>query len=381
MSGVPVALRRRSLFRFGEEELRQHEAELFGECEASAAAHRRAAGLPGEPPEDGEELPLDEEEPADEGPGEDGAGRAGPASGPIVTLTEPVEAADEEVWIALESRAGYKRLAAVLVRAAGVEFLHLGDRGVVRRRGEAVAVGLLGTEEPQEEDAPDSRILEIPRASDGGRVDFRQAVAATSVSDGSSWAVKGPRTTDWVLQRIAEQGPGPVHRHYWWRSVFRVTPPDSGADNHLFMNELIETAMCADRLNVANIQAFEMVLRRLQLWEEVYGQQLRTAENGDAMDPWLDERSLFLVQRKSRWYALVAPQLEAWVAQKLAEESVVMKERRKGREERLLALGMQPPGGGSGSGAASGGQEARAKKTKGGGKGSGVAAAKGGGGS
>lgn len=51
--------------------------------------------------------------------------------------------------------------------------------------------------------------------------------------------------------------------------------------------------MCADRLNVANIQAFGMVFRRLQLWEEVYGQQLRTAENGDATDPWLDERSLF----------------------------------------------------------------------------------------
>lgn len=59
------------------------------------------------------------------------------------------------------------------------------------------------------------------------------------------------------------------------------------------MNDLIETAMCADRLNVANIQAFGMVFRRLQLWEEVYGQQLRTAENGDATDPWLDERSLF----------------------------------------------------------------------------------------
>lgn len=61
---------------------------------------------------------------------------------------------------------------------------------------------------------------------------------------------------------------------------------DSGVDDHLFLNEMIETAMCAERLDVVNIQAFEMVFRRLQLWEDVYGQQFRIAENGDAADPW-----------------------------------------------------------------------------------------------
>lgn len=47
-----------------------------------------------------------------------------------------------------------------------------------------------------------------------------------------------------------------------------------------------------------------MVFRRLQLWEEVYGQQLRIAENGDAADPWLDERSLLGRERAGavRWW-------------------------------------------------------------------------------
>lgn len=144
---------------------------------------------------------------------------------------------------ALEARAGYKRLAAVFVRVAGVEFLRMGDRGVVRRRGEAVAVGLFGTEASHEKYAPDTRLLEILLAADGGRVDFRQPVAATSVADGSGWELKAPRTAAWVLQRIAEQGLGPVDRHYWWRSVLKVTPLDSWVDDHLFMNELIETAM------------------------------------------------------------------------------------------------------------------------------------------
>lgn len=116
-------------------------------------------------------------------------------------------------------------------------------------------------------------------------------MAATSVADGSDWDLKGPRTASWVLQRIAEQGPGPLQRHYCFRSVLKVAPMDSGVDDHLCVNELVQTAMCADRLNVANIQAFEMVFRRPQLWELVYGQQLRAAENGDASDPRLDERS------------------------------------------------------------------------------------------
>lgn len=381
MNGIPVSLRRKSLFRFDEDELLEHKAELMAECEALAMTERRASGL-GDLDAGGEGGPPPEREEAADNEVPDGERTDGDLpEGPIIPLGTAHEAREDEVWIALEARAGFKLHGAVVVSAAGTEFVRLGDRGVVRRRGLCVAVGLLGTEEVVEELPADTRVLELPRAADDGRVDFRQAVFATAVADGSDWEVKGPRTASWVLQRIAEQGPGPVHRHYWWRSVLKVTPMDSGVDDHLFLNELIETAMCADRLNVANIQAFEIVFRRLQLREEVYGQQLRLAEKGDAVDPWLDERSLFLGQRKSRVHALVAPQLEAWVAEKLAKESAVMKDRRKGREERLLALAMQPTGGSGSSAVVGGGREGPANKTKGGGRGQGLAAGNGGGGS
>ena len=58
----------------------------------------------------------------------------------------------------------------------------------------------------------------------------------------------------------------------------------------------------------------------------------------------LDERRLFLGHARSRGHALVVPQLERWVATKLAEESAVLKERRKGREERALARGAHTEG-------------------------------------
>lgn len=69
------------------------------------------------------------------------------------------------------------------------------------------------------------------------------------------------------------------------------------------------------------------------------------------------------------------------MAERLAQESAVMKERRKGREERLVALGMQPPRGSSGSGIGGGGGDGAAKKVKGGGRGQAPGARGGGGGS
>ena len=51
---------------------------------------------------------------------------------------------------------------------------------------------------------------------------------------------------------------------------------------------------------------------------------------------------------------MVCPALESWVAEKLKEESAILKERRKGREERLLERGAD-------AGAASGDAAAAAK--------------------
>ena len=73
------------------------------------------------------------------------------------------------------------------------------------------------------------------------------------------------------------------------------------------------------------------------IWEERYSSALRDAESGGGGEQWLDERALFLGASRSRGHALVAPALEKWVAEKLAEESGILKERRKGREERQLA--------------------------------------------
>ena len=107
----------------------------------------------------------------------------------------------------------------------------------------------------------------------------------------------------------------------------------------------------------------EIISRRFQLYEEYYGSTLQQSEGGAAAEIWMDERQLFLGQERGRGRALVAPSLEAWVATKLSAESQILKERRKGREERALASGAaaaeEEHVGPAAGGAAAGGGAAR----------------------
>ena len=103
-----------------------------------------------------------------------------------------------------------------------------------------------------------------------------------------------------------------------------------------------------DQLNIPNLAVFESVARRLQLWEERYAEKLRQATDGSTSTAGhASERHLFLGGSRPKGAALVAPLLERFVADRLAEEASVLKERRKGRKEReLLAAASTPTTGG-----------------------------------
>ena len=195
-----------------------------------------------------------------------------------------------------------------------------------------------------------------------GRV-FGEAVYDLSETTFSDWRVTGPRTTRWLLQAVGMQGFSPVQRHYWWRSTQQLSSSDIFVDEHLFLSELLENMVCVDQLNAPELHIGEILARRFQLYEEYYGSTLQQSEGGAAAEIWMDERQLFLGQERGRGRALVAPSLEAWVATKLSAESQLLKERRKGREERALASGaaaaeeehVAPGGAAAGGGAGRGG--------------------------
>jgi hypothetical protein len=339
--GLPVPLRLLRVFRFNEAELAEHQGIPDADVADVAELVADADPLPLLPPPRGPPpaLPL---APLRRVHGKTAPEAAARTGGEVVVVPDPESGAqDGEVWVALEARCGFSLGDPVDVVKAGVEFWRMGDRGVARSNGvEVMSVALVGSIDGDGGGIGDLRVL--PYLASAGPVarSFESAVLALSESPGTKWAVLGPRSVKWLCAAILEQGPGPRQRHYWWRSVLRLTASDSGVDDHCFLSDVIETAVCFDQLNVSELQCFEKIARRLQLWEEVYSVKLRKAEGGEEVDGWLDERAIFLGQGKSRGHALVCPLLEAWVAKELEKESAVLKERRKAREERQLAGGV-----------------------------------------
>lgn len=166
----------------------------------------------------------------------------------------------------------------------------------------------------------------------------RRALDELTESQQDGWWIARPRTARWLYQAFAEGGQTPSRRYCWWRSVLQLTGSDAGVDEHRFLS-----AVRGPRVRIVPGPA-----QRVRVADVRGGcAPLRAAEGGpDAGDAWVEERRIFLGERRCRGHARVAPPLEQHMASRLAEESAVLKEKRKGCEERQKARGEVPPSGG-----------------------------------
>ena len=100
--------------------------------------------------------------------------------------------------------------------------------------------------------------------------------------------------------------------------------------------------MSFDQLNSPDLVVFEHISRRYQVLEETHAAALRVKTSGTRIGQGLDnvERALYLGTGASTTTSLVCPALQAFVATKVGETSVIMRERRKGREERIAAAAL-----------------------------------------
>ncbi|CAK0900803.1 unnamed protein product, partial [Prorocentrum cordatum] len=298
------------------------------------------------------------------------AGGGGPAPPPEAGPWAPLADADVErdpatKWITLESRFGYA--AGDPIDVVGQPFLRSGDRGVLELAEGPIAVGISDTAVTgltPRAGPLDSRLLGASSDATSMRQSFAQRAQLLETGDNQKWMVQGPPTMRWVCLAHVEGNATPKQRHFWWRQVLGLVSTDPGVEEHSFLCELIETAVARGGLNVAALEAFETVSRRFQLWEEFYAEALRIAEASDHGDD-LGERRLFLGSHRSKGLAIASPELEQHVATKLQEESAVLKERRKGREERRLArTDPTRPSTSSGSGAAASGAQQPPRQTQ-----------------
>ena len=236
----------------------------------------------------------------------------------------------------MEDRCGYNSGQVVAVDPN--ELVRLGDRALWQTNVGVLTLAVDGTWQAPAPETPraldDLRTLPLSFNRAGTRVaTFSSAVEQVSQTPFPEWTVSGPRTSKWVLQTMVELEQTPSRRHLWWKQTLKLGTTDPGVEEHQFLSEVMECALVFDGLNICELQAFETIMRRFQMWEEVYGEKLRAGDQSTAsMDT--DERSLFLGRKFGRGQALVCPALSEYVSAQLKERSQVLKERRKAREER-----------------------------------------------
>eukprot|EP00971_Amphidinium_carterae_P350487 6491572-Amphidinium_carterae.1 len=228
--------------------------------------------------------------------------------GPVAVAPRMPDRATE--WISMESRAELS-LGASLSLQTGV-LLHVEeDRCLYRSAaGTLVSGAVVGSwTVPRQED--DLRTLPVRyRAGNERFRDFADASEKLTVTTLTDWRIQGPRTCRWLMQQMAGLGQTPSTRHYWWRGLLHLSAADPGIDEMECLSEVFELALCHDQLNIAEISAFEVLARRWQLWEEIYGAELAETDAGQGADGWTSEREMFLGRARGRSSALVMPELE-----------------------------------------------------------------------
>ena len=235
------------------------------------------------------------------------------------------------------------------------QVLCLGDRALVQLPGGASALAYRSSA-PPEVATPragdgDLRTLPVRYNRDGERDrDTKDATALLTETEMKDWPVSGPRTVLWLCREMAKQGMTPTRRHEWWRTILRLGPEDQYVGEHAALSRLLELGLSVDQLNLSELASFEAVARRYQLIEERYSKDLLAKESGGGKAEDLHyETTLFMGSDRAKGSALVSPKLEEWISSKLRDEAAIMKERRKGREERQLARSSEKPSDSQGS--------------------------------
>ena len=121
----------------------------------------------------------------------------------------------------------------------------------------------------------------------------------------------------------------------------------TGVEEHFFLSNVGECAICVGRISLSELAAFEDVSRRYTFLGESYSDLLRTSSEyqsgSDAIDA--DEQSLFLGAVSTPTSPPANPELPSWIAARIGERSKALKGQRKSREECQLAAGSANTGG------------------------------------
>ena len=100
---------------------------------------------------------------------------------------------------------------------------------------------------------------------------------------------------------------------------------------HEAWSKVLQAMVTYDQLDTTNLASAEMVVRALQRIEEKHKFKLTSSDDAG-------EGALFMGSSGgTRVGSIIAPKLTEWVGAEMQKEALVVKERRKAREERALS--------------------------------------------
>ncbi|CAK0906294.1 unnamed protein product, partial [Prorocentrum cordatum] len=232
----------------------------------------------------------------------------------------------------------------------GDEFVELGNRGLVRRKGAARGVEKVGRarlaewSEQRRVGAEDIRSLGIHTAADGTRhLGWTDAVGMLRESDMPEWRFEGPRVCKELAASIREGAGNPTSYHAEWIRLSGVNQNSAIAYEHKNAMEMLRVATSVDQVDISNLASFELLARRVVM--------LEMAVARDPRDPDFSGLGVIADGAAGTDGAARAPRFRTWVSDQQKERANILKQPLCRAKWRPTARGSPKPTGGlAGSG-------------------------------
>jgi hypothetical protein len=152
--------------------------------------------------------------------------------------------------------------------------------------------------------------------------------------DASDWGLPGPRTADWCMDYILNEGLGIEGHHEHFRSICKLAASDWGVQEHYQLSLQLKQALCIDMLDGSNLVSVETKFRRMQTIEFAHWDKAKDQESkGIGGKLSLEEQAAFSGVTRAHTAIMICPDLIEHVRAELEREGKLNKNLRLAREE------------------------------------------------
>ena len=181
----------------------------------------------------------------------------------------------------------------------------------------------------------DARTLEVRYGASGERQrNFKETVSELQQVEFDDWPLE-PRTSLSYLKAVAPVAESAFGQHLSWIQQSRIPENDRVVYENEVLSRALDLAITYDNLNVVNLASFELLIRRKQLLAEAYSYGGSTPSYAGA--------DHFMGTSYRPGGAIVVPELTKHVADRMHQESQILKERRKQGELKGAGKGKDKP--------------------------------------